>query len=57
MNVLAVKVPEACRLLGGISRSTLYRLEVSGRVRAVPHSTPKLFSYESLKNYVNGRTN
>jgi predicted site-specific integrase-resolvase len=40
----------------GIHATTLYRLEQRGLIRSVPGLRHKLYSVESIKRFVNGKT-
>jgi hypothetical protein len=51
---LMVKTAEACELLGGISRTTLWRLEKRGLIKASRHSRNRLYSIEHLKRFAEG---
>lgn len=51
---LAVKEAEAREILGGISRTSLWRLEKAGFVKALPGMRTKLYSLASLRAYVDG---
>jgi hypothetical protein len=51
---LAVRESEARQMLGGISRTSLWRIERAGFVRALPGLRTKLYSLESIRAYVGG---
>ena len=51
---LAVTTREACRLLGGISATSLWRIQRAGHLAPLPGLRMKLFSVKALKRYVEG---
>lgn len=54
LEKLAYNADEACAALG-IGRTSLWRLEKRGLIRAVPGLRCKLFSVDSLKRFANGK--
>lgn len=52
---LACSREEARRVLGGISESTMWRLEKRGLIKAIPHLRHKLYSIEELRRFVSGK--
>jgi len=52
---LACRREEACRLLGGISTVSLWRMEKAGLIRPVPGIRHKLYSLQSLRDFVAGK--
>lgn len=50
---LAYSVDEACAAIG-VSRTSIWRLEKRGLIRAVPHIRTKLYSLAELKRFLNG---
>lgn len=52
MEPLAVREPEARRLLGGISRETLWRLRKVGRIESYTFGTARFYPVEALRRFV-----
>lgn len=55
VEALACRRREACRLLGGISTVSLWRLEKRGLIRPVPGLRHKLYAIQSLRDFVSGK--
>ena len=53
---LAVDQVEARRLLGGISRTCLWRIERQELLRSLPGLGRKYYSVAALRDYVEGKT-
>lgn len=51
---IAFSAEEACELLG-VSRTTLWRLEIAGLVSAIPGLRKKLYSRATLDRFVAGK--
>jgi excisionase family DNA binding protein len=49
-------IDQACALLGGMSRATLYRLAASGRIRMVKVGRRSYIVDDELRHYVHGLT-
>ncbi len=52
MEPLAVREPEARRILGGISRETLWRLRKSGRIESYTIGAARFFPMDALHRFV-----
>ena len=52
---LALNKRDARLALGGVSETTLWRLEQRGLITSIPGLRHKLYSVESLKRFVSGR--
>jgi hypothetical protein len=57
MARLAVDTKEACYMLGGVNRVTLFRLEKRGLLKPIPHLRHKLWPVSMLKKFVEGGLN
>ena len=55
MDPLAVREPEARRLLGDVSRETLWRLRRSGQVESFTIGTARFYPVEALRRFVDER--
>ena len=51
---VALDVGSACRVLGNISRTTLYRLLVRGRLARLPGTRKVLVTRRSIERFCNG---
>ena len=51
---LAYSADEACAALG-IGRTTLWRFEKRGLIRAVPHLRHKVYPVDALKRFLDGK--
>lgn len=52
MARLAVDTNEACYMLGGVNRVTLFRLEKRGLLKPIRHLRHKLWPVTQLKKFV-----
>jgi excisionase family DNA binding protein len=53
---LLVDVPEACRILGGVSRAYLYELIAAGRIATVKLGKRRLVPVAALEQFAAGLT-
>ena len=54
IEVLALNKRQVCAALGGISETTLWRLEKRGLLAPVPGVRNKLYSVEAVRDFVRG---